>query len=154
MDCSPPGSSISGIFQARVLEWVAISFSNVWNEKWKWSHLVVSNSQRPHGLQPTRLLRTWDFPGKCTLGPYKTKQNKTKQKKKRENFTTVFNILEDTKWEIFRSSEPFYSGRLKISSCGNSMETEPERDNGHIFLSFFVFNAHPVSPLSRPYLTF
>ena len=27
MDCSQPGSSIHGIFQARVLEWVAISFS-------------------------------------------------------------------------------------------------------------------------------
>ena len=29
MDCSLPGSSIHGIFQARVLEWVAISFSTV-----------------------------------------------------------------------------------------------------------------------------
>ena len=28
MDCSPPGSSVHGIFQARVLEWVAIAFSN------------------------------------------------------------------------------------------------------------------------------
>ena len=27
MDCSPPGSSVHGVFQARVLEWVAISFS-------------------------------------------------------------------------------------------------------------------------------
>ena len=27
MDCSLPGSSIHGIFQARVLEWVAIAFS-------------------------------------------------------------------------------------------------------------------------------
>ena len=27
MDCSPPGSSIHGIFQARVLEWGAITFS-------------------------------------------------------------------------------------------------------------------------------
>ena len=27
MDCSPPGSSVRGILQARVLEWVAISFS-------------------------------------------------------------------------------------------------------------------------------
>ena len=26
MDCSPPGSSVHGIFQARVLEWVAIAF--------------------------------------------------------------------------------------------------------------------------------
>ena len=29
MDCSPPGSSIHGIFQARVLEWGAIAFSRV-----------------------------------------------------------------------------------------------------------------------------
>ena len=27
-DGSPPGSAISGILQARILEWVAISFSN------------------------------------------------------------------------------------------------------------------------------
>ena len=27
MDCSPPGSSVHGILQARTLEWVAISFS-------------------------------------------------------------------------------------------------------------------------------
>ena len=30
---SPPGSLVSGIHQARTLEWVAISFSNAW--KWK-----------------------------------------------------------------------------------------------------------------------
>ena len=34
------------------------------SEKWKWSYSVVSNSSWPHGLQPTRLLRLWDFPGK------------------------------------------------------------------------------------------
>ena len=27
IDCSPPGSSVHGIFQARIVEWVAISFS-------------------------------------------------------------------------------------------------------------------------------
>ena len=34
--------------------------------KVKWSHSVVSNSSRSHGLQPTRLLCPWDFPGKST----------------------------------------------------------------------------------------
>ena len=29
MDCSPPGSSVHGIFQARVLEWGAIAFSDI-----------------------------------------------------------------------------------------------------------------------------
>ena len=28
MDCSQPGSSVHGIFQARILEWVAVSFSS------------------------------------------------------------------------------------------------------------------------------
>jgi len=33
MDCSPPGSSIHGIFQARVLEWVASAFyEGEWGE--------------------------------------------------------------------------------------------------------------------------
>ena len=63
IDGSPPGSPVPGILQARTLAWVAIS-SNAW--KWKWSHSVTSNSSRPHGLQPTRLLRPWDFPGKST----------------------------------------------------------------------------------------
>ena len=29
VDCSPPGSSVRGILQARILEWVAISFSGI-----------------------------------------------------------------------------------------------------------------------------
>ena len=32
VDCSPPGSSVHGILQARVLEWVAISFSRVFSQ--------------------------------------------------------------------------------------------------------------------------
>ena len=62
IDGSPPGSAISGILQARTLEWVAIFFSNAW----KWSCSVMPDSSQPHGLQPTRLLRPWDFPGEST----------------------------------------------------------------------------------------
>ena len=36
MDCSLPGSSVHGIFQARVLEWVAIAFSeNIFYSHWQ-----------------------------------------------------------------------------------------------------------------------
>ena len=62
IDGSPPGFPVPGILQARTPEWVAISFSNAW----KWSRSVVSDSQRPYGLQPYRLLHPWDFPGKST----------------------------------------------------------------------------------------
>ena len=36
------------------------------SEKWKWSCSVVSDPQRPHGLQTSRLLCPWDFLGKST----------------------------------------------------------------------------------------
>ena len=64
IDGSPLGSSGPGILQARILEWVAISFSNA--RKWKWIRSVLSNSYRPRGLQPTRPLHPWNFPGKST----------------------------------------------------------------------------------------
>ena len=59
-----PFHTVCGVLKASILKWFAIPFSSVW--KWKWSCSVVSNSSRPHGLQPTRLLRPWDFPGKST----------------------------------------------------------------------------------------
>ena len=72
-DGSPPGSPVPGILRARTLEWVAISFSNAW----KWKVKVKSLSRyRPHGLQPTRLLCPWDFPGKSTgVGCHRLLQN-------------------------------------------------------------------------------
>ena len=36
------------------------------SEKWKWSHSVVSDPQRPRGLQPSRLLHPGHFPGRST----------------------------------------------------------------------------------------
>ena len=95
MECSLPGSSVSkfsskntwvgshffsrGSSQLRDQTWVSCikgRFFTIWatrealflheSEKWKWSRSVVSDSLRPHGLWPTRLLCTWDFPGKNT----------------------------------------------------------------------------------------
>ena len=53
---------------SRQEHWSGLPFPSPMHEskKWKWSRLVVSDPQRPHGLQPTRLLCPWDFPGKST----------------------------------------------------------------------------------------
>ena len=66
IDSSPPGSPVPGILQARTLEWVAFPSPMHESEKWKWSCSVMSDPQRSHRLQPSRLLRPWDFPGKST----------------------------------------------------------------------------------------
>ena len=66
MDCSPPGSSTMG--SSRQEHWSGLPFPSPMHgsEKWKWSRSVVSDSSRPHGLKPTRLLHPWDFLGKNT----------------------------------------------------------------------------------------
>ena len=40
MDCSQPGSSTHGIFQARVLEWGAIAFYSVSNRSMRYIHML------------------------------------------------------------------------------------------------------------------
>jgi len=51
---------------SRQEHWSGLSFPSPMHEseKWKWSHSVMSDSSQPHGLQPTRLFRPWDFPGR------------------------------------------------------------------------------------------
>ena len=39
MDCSPPGSSVHGIFQARILEWVSIPFSRESSRPRDWTQV-------------------------------------------------------------------------------------------------------------------
>ena len=66
IDGCPPGSPVPGI--SRQEHWSGWPFPSPMHEseKWKWSRSVLSNSSRPHELQPTRLLRPWDSPGKST----------------------------------------------------------------------------------------
>ena len=67
MDCSLPGPSVHGIFQARVLEWVAMSFSKCdvyiqWNiDSESESRSVVSDSLWPRGLYSP-----WNSPSQNT----------------------------------------------------------------------------------------
>ena len=60
IDASPPGSSVPGILQARILEWVAISFSNAcMHAKSLQSHLTLSNpiDGSPPGSSVHRILQ-------------------------------------------------------------------------------------------------
>ena len=63
IDGSPPGSPSLGF--SRQEHWSGLPFPSPMHEseKWEGSRSVVSDPQRPHGLQPSRLLCPWDFPG-------------------------------------------------------------------------------------------
>ena len=60
---TPPHQAPPSLGFSRQEYWSGLPFPSPMHarEKWKWSHLVVSDSSRPHGLQPTRLLRPWIF---------------------------------------------------------------------------------------------
>ena len=66
IDGSPQAPPSLGF--SRQEHWSGLPFPSPMHEseKWKSSRSVMSDSQRPHGLQPTRLLCPWDFPGKST----------------------------------------------------------------------------------------
>ena len=42
MDCSPPGSSVHGTPQARILDWVSISFSRGSSQPRNWTHITCT----------------------------------------------------------------------------------------------------------------
>ena len=86
MDCSLPDSSVHGILQARILEWVAMSFfrGSSWFRDWTcvshvyvllwFSHQVVSDSLRPCELQHARFpcpsLPPWVCSKSCPLSQW------------------------------------------------------------------------------------
>ena len=55
MDCSPPGSSVHGILQARILEWVAMPSSRGFSWSRDWAH-VSCGSCTAGGFFTTELL--------------------------------------------------------------------------------------------------
>ena len=62
----PTRLPVPGILRARMLEWVAISFSSAWKWKVKVKSLGRVQLLATPWLQPSRLLHPWDFPGKST----------------------------------------------------------------------------------------
>ena len=60
MDCSPPGSSIHGIFQARVLEWGAIASMCSINWRRQWHPTPVLLLGKSHGRRSLVGCSPWD----------------------------------------------------------------------------------------------
>ena len=55
MDCSLPGSSAHGIFQARVLEWVAISVSRISNT----IHQLQNHQENRFSSSTVHVVKQW-----------------------------------------------------------------------------------------------
>ena len=84
VDCSPPGSSVPGILQARILQWVAISFSRGsfqprdWNPHllhWQVDSLLLSLVRSPWPTQVIHLIITFLSARRLNLVTYPMKRS-------------------------------------------------------------------------------
>ena len=64
MDCSPPGSSVHGILQARILEWVAIPFSrgSSWPRDWTQVSCIAGGFFTVWATRETHTRTFWFLP--------------------------------------------------------------------------------------------
>ena len=107
IDGSPPGASIPGILQARILEWVAISFSNACMHA---KSLQSRSTLQPYGQQPTRLLYPWDFLGKSNgVGCHCLLQPSVLEKVKRDERNTQLKI---DFWATKRNQHEFLERKM------------------------------------------
>ena len=82
MDCSPPGSSVHGNFQARLLEWVATSFSRGSSQPRDWTH---------NSWMGRRILYCWAT-WEATSGGRKLQKSSTKHLRKPSFFRPTLNL--------------------------------------------------------------
>ena len=76
LDCSPPGSSVHGIFQARILEWVAISSSRGSSDPGVEPATLASPALKADSLpaEPSRNPIIWGRRNFCRAGQFLTLQ--------------------------------------------------------------------------------
>jgi len=67
VDCSPIGSSVHGIFQERILEWVAISFSRGSSQPWDGTRISYISFIGRQVLYPST---TWEAPTYISLSSF------------------------------------------------------------------------------------
>ena len=103
MDCSLPGSSVHGIFQARVLEWVAISFSrgSSWPRDWIWVSRIAG---RCFTIWTAReLVEEYYFE---SVGNFFWGGHKESDTTERLNWTELMFVKKWKQWQILFSWDP------------------------------------------------
>ena len=141
MDCSPPGSSVHGILQARILEWVAIPFSR------------GSSQPRIEPVSPTFQADSllFEAPGKLILGlvmfslvscqvshilPHRMQnspQHEKAEKDKQHRYAWMYMVHTHT----HTHPQPFFFGLLSVSGLYSLPEAQ--------LYSFLWFYKTPVS---------
>ena len=142
MNCSPPGSSVHGISQARLLEWIAISFSRGSSQpkgQTKISSCIsrqilyywaTREALQCNNMQPLKRPLLWGREGSAKK---RERENHSLQKKKKRERTTL----------CYTSREPlcWYNTicrNLNMSRKLKGKKMLPERETNYIYISVLM----------------
>ena len=117
MDCSPAGSSVHGILQAEILEWVAFSFSRRSSQPRDWIHLSCISSTGRHFLFPRASqysAKDWWAPLQVTLFPCCSLVFWLPQP------LWILTSASSTQWDARLSSFPSWYTVWKMPLCGDN----------------------------------
>ena len=117
MDCSPPGSSVHGSFEARMLEWVAFSFSRGSSQPRDWTH----NSWMGRGI--LYCSATWEAPSRGR----KLQKSSTKHLKKPSFFGPTAFITRRLKVTLLVWNSYFAKNNYTLLWQKSSWKSENER---------------------------
>ena len=127
VDCSPPGSSVHGILQARILEWVAISFSrgSSWPRVQTWvSHIAADAlTSEPQGKPRLwTILQIYGFQN-CMVVAQKETQRSAEQTREYNTVKKSMLVFPINLWK--RSQEYMMQKRLVslINCAGKKMDS-------------------------------
>ena len=117
MDCSPAGSSVHGILQAEILEWVAFSFSRRSSQPRDWIHLSCISSIGRQFLFPRASqysAKDWWAPLQVTLFPCCSLVFWLPQP------LWILTSASSTQWDARLSSFPSWYTVWKMPLCGDN----------------------------------
>ena len=127
MNCNSPGSSVHGIFQARILEWVAISYSRGSSWPRNWTHISCTGRQ---------ILYHWDTweASHASMEINKYISSYHLKKKKKDFYHWSWCSQEASKWRPYISRSYFYCCSVTQSCptlCNDPMNCSPPGSSVH-----------------------
>ena len=141
MNCSPPGSSVHEILQARILEWVAIPFSrgssppqglNPGLLHWRQILYHLSHQGRPLSRIAKTILKKKNNVGKISLPAFKTLHGYSNQDQ-RDRHIDQWNRVENSEIDGNKCAQLIFSQKCKNNSVE---ERQPTNGAGTIEYSW------------------
>ena len=146
MDCSPPGSSVHGILQARILEWIAIPFSrSSWPRDPTWVSCIAGRFFTIWATRGARGHRESAANRKCWVAFSPEGQASTQVLLSGSAFVDIDYFIAGSLGLLYQSILGIFFSTTQLPTCPESVQEKPPSGMPQHFLSpFFLYLPYPA----------